>query len=693
MKAPEGFAQQLACLIDGHGRELSASWVEKIGLSYHARYSAGQLDAVCSLLPQLVENISTAFKTGSRIGLEGELEIFANGIVYNNIETSDGFDCLLLGREAILSLVFGENRDDLATIQGMIEELDRVVRWMVDKFSRKTTAELNRIVRHQHRHTEQLINIALMTHSAECMDDVYRDLAKNIAQAIGENDCSMYEYSDELNRLEFRLGIGRFAEPSPELLELLTQPIDLDKDAYMKRVLTSLEPLASDDAMHDPRLNHELIAGLGIKSMLAMPLEVQGRILALAIISVSNHPRIITEELIEKAWTIASSAAMSIDNTRLYAENVRRLEEHQGIQRVITELMQEHEIEKILKVVCSEGQTLTGAQGSAVFFIENDEHLKLIFSTGDRPKIEQIPYHGSFSEQALKEHKPIVLNQPAALDGFFRPESSPENLLIAPLSVNERWIGAHFLMNKPGGFTKDDARVVSIYADQSAVAIENTRLHQQVEYMAVLEERGRLAREIHDNLAQALSAMKLQASYVGDLLAEGEIRPAQNSIKELVRIAGETNAEAREAIYSLRNNAISNADFLPRLNEFLVKYRMSYGIDAQLEMEDDISFSLSPQALLQVTRIIQEALTNVRKHTQADKVTVRLSEVDDQFVIFVEDNGQGFDPGILNDIDNGHVGLLIMRERAESLGGKIEIATSPGCGTQITVRAPLPARR
>jgi signal transduction histidine kinase len=686
-------ALKLAELIDGHKQGLSVTWSKKIDQEVGARYSAHQRSVISGLFPSLLENICNALKTGSHVELDRVLDEISREFTRDKIDIHDAFDCIVLCKESISPLIYANPEGDVNQVQGMVEDLDVLFRRMLGYFNQKIASEKSRMVRHLHQHTMSLIKAAQATRSSAILDDVYRDLATNIANAAGENNCNMYVLNPEENRLSFRLGVGRYANPTAQQMKYLDKPIDLEEDPFMKRVLTDLEPLASEDTEHDTRVNHELMVALGIKSVLVVPLEVQERILAMAVIYTTERARPFTEEQIEFAWTTASSGAMEIDNARLFTENSRRLEENQGIQRVITALMREQEIEKILKIVCSEAQILTGAHGSAVFFIQNDDQLKLAFSTGDHPLTDHLPYRGSISEKALQDHKPIIINRPTSLGGIFQPDISPDNLLIAPLSVNERYLGAHYLVNKPGGFTPDDTHLVSIYTDQSAVAIENARLRQKVQYMAVLEERERVAREIHDNLAQALSTIKLQASYIGDLLTRGDTQQARESITELVRITGETNAEARDAIYTLRNNVVSDADFLPRLQSYLAKYQKSYAIDVQLDIQEGTSITLPPQSLLQVMRIIQEALTNVRKHTRADKAYVSLAENEGEFILTVEDNGQGFKLEKSQENESGHVGMQIMRERAESLGGSMEVSTQPGRGTKITVRAPLPARR
>mgnify|MGYP001577408504 CR=1 FL=1 len=304
---------------------------------------------------------------------------------------------------------------------------------------------------------------------------------------------------------------------------------------------------------------------------------------------------------------------------------------------------------------------------------------------------------------------PLCINHPEIEPNLYRKELMPKNLLAMPLLLGSKLIGALLLANKSQDFTQNDLDVIGIFADQAAIAIENARLHQQVHNLAILEERERLGREIHDNLAQSLSTLKLQTSHVQDLLRGDNITLAQAQLTEMLHIASEAHLDVREAIFNLRQSASFAGEFLPALQAYLSRFRQTHGIDAQIEIQDGLNTNLPPGIGIQLMRIIQEALTNVRKHSGAGKARVRLvqsvadCEPDrmrnngELFSVEIEDDGNGFlsqrDSSDAADKGGAGVGLLVMQERAESMGGCLKIDSQPGSGTRIRVQVPLSKRR
>ena len=223
-------------------------------------------------------------------------------------------------------------------------------------------------------------------------------------------------------------------------------------------------------------------------------------------------------------------------------------------------------------------------------------------------------------------------------------------------------------------------------AGQAALLIQNARLMVQVEYQAVVDERTRLAREIHDGLAQTLAFLKIQAAQMQNFLARGETEKLTNTLQANYRTLSDAYIDARQAIDNLRRVPTNNlhdwislvaADF-----EQVNNQKVSVNIE-----EFSSEYPANIQA--QLIRIVQEALSNVRKHSDATQVNIVGIYEQDSYLIEIQDNGRGFSPLDGNVDGSSHYGLRGMRERSEGIGADFQITSQPGQGTRVSVRVPL----
>jgi two-component system, NarL family, nitrate/nitrite sensor histidine kinase NarX len=299
----------------------------------------------------------------------------------------------------------------------------------------------------------------------------------------------------------------------------------------------------------------------------------------------------------------------------------------------------------------------------------------------------------------------LILDQPF-LEGIWKSVlTSGQSLSLenATLNRQEKWkvllavplvwrgeepLGVLVLgSNSTQAFAQRQQALLETLAGQAALLIQNARLMVQVEYQAVVDERARLAREIHDGLAQTLAFLKIQASQMQNYLARGEMERLTSSLQASYRTLSDAYIDARQAIDNLRRvPASSPHDWIKQVAaDFEQSTEIKIDITA---FELSIEFPANVQA--QLIRIVQEALSNVRKHANAQKVAIYGHQEGDSVLIEVRDDGRGFAPESVN--RNSHYGLVGMRERAESIGADFQITSQPGSGTVVSLRMPVPVK-
>ncbi len=265
-------------------------------------------------------------------------------------------------------------------------------------------------------------------------------------------------------------------------------------------------------------------------------------------------------------------------------------------------------------------------------------------------------------------------------------EDNPiRSFLVAPLRTGNQAVGSLILWaNRPDAFTRRRMQLVDIVAGQAALLIGNQRLFLQGEFQATLRERTRLAREIHDGLAQTLGYLKLRTAQIAGWLEEGKSDRVEEGLADIRHLLNEAYTDAREAIDGLHlQNA--DGDIGDWMVEVLSEFEMLSGLPVESTSVPDVKLPREVQVQLQ--RIIQETLSNIRKHAQASHVWFKWQVTDDWLVLNVHDDGCGFNLEDVPPLDQH--GLRIMQERAKLLRAEFQITSHLQTGTTVTLELPL----
>jgi two-component system nitrate/nitrite sensor histidine kinase NarX len=235
----------------------------------------------------------------------------------------------------------------------------------------------------------------------------------------------------------------------------------------------------------------------------------------------------------------------------------------------------------------------------------------------------------------------------------------------------------------------DDAELASIQAAAALLAsgIENLRLQARNKEAAVSEERAFLARELHDSIAQSLAFLGIQAQLMREAMADDDRRAMDRTMGEIEAGLRESQVDVRELLLNFRLRTQAE-DIEPALQAALRKFEHRSGVGASLTVHDE-GLPLPADVQVQVLHIVQEALANVRKHAQADHVWIDVWK-HPQWCIQVRDDGRGFDP---RDVGISQVGLRIMRERAQAVGGRLDLSSERRAGTRVLLELPVPGTK
>lgn len=379
-----------------------------------------------------------------------------------------------------------------------------------------------------------------------------------------------------------------------------------------------------------------------------------------------------------------------------HAQMHQREQEATMLHQLMLNISASLELEHVLEAIAQGARDIMGADiGLVALNADSSPHISVRAFVGARTHLLSglvIPDGESklapFSDQALcveEWSRAIVLPHITEL----LTDEGIVSSLTAPMWSNGRRYGyVGVLTRQPRRFTRNEIDLFARLTQQVVVTIENAELYRRVRPLAILEERDRLAREMHDNLAQMLGYMNIKTTLTDEQLSNQQVALAQASLRELKQIVKEAYTDVREVIFNLRST-VSGCGLVQTLSEHLTEYRAHYGIDAQLVVEPGCHADFSPEVQVQVNRIIQEALTNVRKHSSANQTRVRLEQQNRHVRISIEDNGKGFDPTQLHHNNHHHVGLQIMRERAESIGGELRVDSRDGSGTRVILLVPI----
>lgn len=358
------------------------------------------------------------------------------------------------------------------------------------------------------------------------------------------------------------------------------------------------------------------------------------------------------------------------------------------------------ELQPLWEVILDQLKAMFDCDRAAILVPEGDS-MTVTARRGPLPE-EVVPELADVWRETLSFRPALKSGRAVIIDDICRDENVSRVLeqtlpvsSEAPFPICRSWMGVPMLIKdrpvgllrlarmEPGCFTERHTQLAVAIAGHVAIALENARLYRTAQRLAVMEERQRLARELHDSVSQALYGIALGAHTASELLDLDPTR-VKDSLDYILRLADAAVAEMRFLIFELRPDYLESEGLNSALTRLTDALRKRHKFDLQLDLcpEPDLRLDLK-EALY---RICHEGLWNTSKHARARTVNVRLCKKEDWVAVDVEDDGVGFD--VIGTFP-GHMGIQSMRERAASLGGNLEIISRPSQGTWVRTRIPL----
>jgi PAS domain S-box-containing protein len=444
-------------------------------------------------------------------------------------------------------------------------------------------------------------------------------------------------------------------------------------------------------------------AAAGVRSYVSAPLLTRGELIGTLGLG-ADRPGVFTPEHVEIACEVATELAVVFQQSRLreqveqhaaqleqrVLDRTRELQTLYDVTAIASECL---DLEVVLEWGLDRALAATRCRVGAIQLLDESGGIRLAVQQGLAPRVQAVlnglsSDHSGLLSWVIEHGMPLVVTDMSA-DARL-PQGVHANLSCAyvgvPMRVEGQVLGVLSVVGEVGQpFSAEDVALLGSIADHLAVAVENDRLRQRAQHALVVEERGRLARELHDSVTQLLYSLGLFAETGQRLAGAGELSAAQDYLLRIGQTAQQALKEMRMLVYQLRPLALEQEGLVGALQGRLDTVERRLGVDASLSLEGALELPARVEA--EFYHIALEALNNALRHAMAATVRVRICADDAQVELEVQDDGVGFDPSTASDV--GGLGLAGMRERAARLGGSLSILSTSGEGTRVKISVAL----
>jgi two-component system nitrate/nitrite sensor histidine kinase NarX len=405
-----------------------------------------------------------------------------------------------------------------------------------------------------------------------------------------------------------------------------------------------------------------------------------------------SEMRMLGESFERMRASLSSSRRELVELTDSLERRVaQRTRELDALNEVSREIASQLDVRHVLNSVTDKARMLLNGDSAMLCLLDDANQNLLLKAVSGVPSIEIKSDRMSTVNRAsavLTSRQALVCSNTECVGGCgLLSNTHSASHVVAPLRIGDHVIGALCVSSsQPNRFSKESAEVVTKLANTAAVALQNAQLYAQAERVAMLEERQRLAAEMHDGLGQTLSYLGLMTDQAAELVAAEQVEAALEGLRKMRETIEKTTNEVRRAINRLMDETPFEEDLCARLRDLTDEFASTHNLKAAWQSDVESAPDCSREVTEQVLNITREALTNAHRHAHASQVVVCFGRESGQYQVSVEDDGVGFDPLTAGKEAGGHFGLRIMQARAAHIGGQIKIVSRPGEGTRLELR-------
>jgi nitrate/nitrite-specific signal transduction histidine kinase len=486
----------------------------------------------------------------------------------------------------------------------------------------------------------------------------------------------------EGNELVFEYAAGSTADAT----HFIPTRLQIGGEGISGWVAKTGQPLIVPDVSREPKYVHR--PGAGTKSELAVPIKVKGQVIGVLNIESAELADFDDNDL-TLVQSLANQAGIALENAGLFQSEQKRADQFRLISEVGRSITSILNVDDLLSEIVDLVHGAFDYHHVAIGLIEGNE---LVYKVGagelTEAGIEFNPVRMKVGKEGLTgwvagTGESVMVGDVSIDERYVNMVgSSTKSELIVPIKAKGDVIGILDVQSDQlNAFNESDLLIMQSLANQAGIALENARLYEEARQYAVLEERQRIARDLHDSVTQEIYGVTMFAEAASRMLSEGQPAEAQEHLKELRLTAQEALGEMRLLIYELRPPVLQRVGLEGALRARLEAVEGRSGIETGIEVIGEEDLKVHAQEGLY--RIAREALNNALKHAHAKRLQVNITYEGSNVTIEIADDGVGFNPSSLD--EEGGMGIRGMRERAEELDASIAIDSEHGRGTRIKI--------